>query len=214
LLFLPPESSFGPRRRHSGAIEIKGGPGLIVPLDPSAVLITANEPIGLSDFDHLTLHADLMIHAKSQKTNRRFEVSPPSHPPGDDDQPRRLCLLGAGNAFSMDESGTERYQTTFSGGSAILSVVPNSSPLPNEQAVLELWALPLNSARVPIVPPAPNALVAVSATGDATFGPMASNWAFRWATPPSCSFGFVTWWVSAPRANGRPFVAPGHVGSL
>lgn len=204
LLFLPPGASFGAERRC--CIEVKGGPGLVHPLEPECVLLTDDDVIDLAAFDHLTVHADLMVHVKGESAT--IEVHPATSA-----LPVSLCLIGTGAVDQLPTRVPRRSQLRFTGGSAVLSVVPNEKPLRSEQAALEFWALPCGEP-VPTRTPVAGAVLARSAGGESTFGPVPAEWAFRWRQAPNCSFGFVTWWVSAPRAGGRPFVAASEVRRL
>lgn len=208
--FLAPGGLFGARRKC--VVEIKAGPGLVVPLDPGSIVIASgSETHDLAHNSHLTVHSSLMVHVRDDDSRARIEVRPALRSGETCAGPFPLCIVGTGDPLVVEEYQPARPQKTYQGG-AILSIRTNPAPLPSQQAAVQIWAIPVGHA-VPDSPPTTNAVPAPTDGKGCTFGPMPAELAFKWRRPPQCWFGFSTWWVSAPAAAGRPFVAA-HGASL
>jgi hypothetical protein len=202
--FLAPEGVFGAQRKC--VVEIKAGPGLVIPLDPGSVVIEPDRSIrNLPDKAHITIHSSLMVHVREEEYGRRHEIGPGEFGWTVPEGPRVLCVVGAGDPRVVEEYVPVRPQTSYQ-GAAILSVPVSTEPLPNQQVAVQIWSIPIGES-VPVVAPTPEAAPAPINEGLPTFGPMVAELAFKWRPPPPCWFGFATWWISAAAASGRPFVA-------
>ena len=120
---LAPGGTIGSSRH--GCIVIKGGPGLVIPIEPSAVLLEADRPGSLAGYDHVTVHSDLMVNVTRNKRVSRLELLSSRRAREKLHTRDRVRLLGAGVGVVRPGGGLEpgRHQTTYSGGSFIWSIL-------------------------------------------------------------------------------------------
>ena len=137
IALLPPGACMGALR--GGCIEVKGGPGLVIPIEPECVLMTDVAVTDLASFDHCTIHADLMMHVRGRSAARPLQIRPPSGIPTGNTS-LELCLLGV-TGDPTTACRPVHPQTVYEGGSAVLSVVANAQPLPDEQVALQISGL-------------------------------------------------------------------------
>src|SRR3954467_1858805 len=96
VIFMAPAGSLS-RGERTGIIEVKIGPDhLVVQPEPGAVLVLTDGHVASTDGRHVTVHADLMVHARGKSD--RIPMLPP-HQLGDDEAVWLLSLGAAPERF-------------------------------------------------------------------------------------------------------------------
>ena len=207
---LAPGGTIGSSRH--GCIVIKGGPGLVIPIEPSAVLLEADRPGSLAGYDHVTVHSDLMVNVTRNKRVGRLELLSSRRAREKLHTRDRVRLLGAGWESCVRVAASSRVGTRpptrevrssgpYSGrpGSGCVAR-PRSSPRRH------LGRHVLRGAG----PGSTDHGAACARTRWVQHVP--ADWAFRWCPAPACAFVVRTWWVEVPEVGDKAFTANAGIG--
>ena len=176
-----------------GVLEVKAGPNnLIVWGEPGARVLLTDGRTGPIEEWHVTVHRDLMVHARSPDRRSTIQLLPAQLV-----QDTAVLLLAVATAPEAYRTMTGPQQREWN-GALIVSPLADHSYDPNRTTLrLDVWAVPRGSEAMPLPPSAPDARPAWSWTERLLFGPVAADHAFREGVPPSCDFYYSFWWAES-----------------
>lgn len=198
LLCLSHGATFGETERH-GVVEIKTAFScLVVRLEPEAVLLSDEVVERLAGFDHLTVHRNLMVHARGPSGIR--ELMPATIANGSliDSAVHLVSVSVPPTGVAASIGG--RHQKKYGGGIPVLPFAPDEAF--NSAAthlIVDLWASQAWFEAPAFLPPIRQSCrPAISYSGSVALGPVPSSWAFRDGTPPPCALHFRFWYAEYP----------------
>lgn len=167
--------------------------------------IPGQPPRPLTGMTHLTVHRNLMVHVKGTTTSSEILDSPIRD--GQLNAPAvHLCSMSPAPKAQPD-----RYQSSWSGGTAIISLVRDDLfVLGTTRLLVDLWATMREFQTAHQLPPiAPNCRPAVSRSAPNYLGPIDAAWAFPRGEPPPCHFHLRFWFTEPGPPGVSPFLIPG-----
>ena len=192
------------RESRLGVLEVKAGPNhLIVWGEPGARLVFDDGRTARIEEWHLTVHCDLMVHARSADRRSTIPLLPAQQVHG-----AAVLLLAVATAPAAHRTTTGPQQHQWS-GAVIASPLADHSYDPNRTTLrLDVWAVPRRNEATPLPPSAPGARPAYSRTGRLLFGPVAAEHAFRQSAASSYDFYYSFWWAESD-CRSPTMAAPG-----
>jgi hypothetical protein len=209
LLALGPGGSFGAQRRS--IVEVKAAvSSLVVSLEPGTILLRDGTVTALAEYDHVTIHRDLMVHLQG-RTVKPIQLTPPAVIGTDlvDDAIHLLTITAAPSG--VVEPYARRSQRRYEGGVSILAFVPDAHYHPRRSHLLvDVWASRPWFEAPGWLPTLRSATrIALSFDGRAALGPIAPQWAFRSGDVPPCHIHFRFWYEDLDITAGVPAIIPG-----